>query len=448
MGIFTFPGTLDTVVGDPAGVFAPDLAPYALLAGATFSGVARVPAGTAALPGLAVGAVTAGAWSGGATTTEYLALSSNGIEFLRGVGNAASTSLVTLTGSSSSLSLKLQNNTTNLTAQNYFAGLRHYTAAEEPVGLFWASGLEFSSTLYIGGGSSVFNAVTQVGVFAAANTTTVIGTEMHRTTTAGLRVQAGVSAAASYLLQVATTADALALCVSDSLGVIGAGVAPISGTKLAVVQASGTQLRLGYDSSNYASLSVGSTGTATLSLTGASTPYLLLTAAGAALSGVTTHIALRDSTAVALGVGASLAFQGTYTAGSQTGLASIKAYKATATDGEYGGHLDLYSRANGANLAANLRVGTEGRVLIRADITTQVADTRLHVYGAAATNLPVVTIEQADTDEPFENFVGSEAASSATSLSSWTTGGAINGFIRVAVNGTDRWIPTYTAPTA
>lgn len=62
--------------------------------------------------------------------------------------------------------------------------------------------------------------------------------------------------------------------------------------------------------------------------------------------------------------------------------------------------------------------------------------------------VPVLTVTQADTDQEFINLVGTSAASSGASLSSWTTGGAIDGFIRVAINGTDKWIPHYTAPTS
>lgn len=59
-----------------------------------------------------------------------------------------------------------------------------------------------------------------------------------------------------------------------------------------------------------------------------------------------------------------------------------------------------------------------------------------------------VTITQSDTDQPFVDFVGTSAASSGASLSSWTTGGAINGFVQVKINGTAKWMPYYTAPTS
>lgn len=80
MGIFTFPGTLDTVVGDPAGVFAPDLTPYALLASPTFTGVVTVAAGTAGAPSVAFGEATSGGFR---VSAGVLGLSAGGTEFLR-----------------------------------------------------------------------------------------------------------------------------------------------------------------------------------------------------------------------------------------------------------------------------------------------------------------------------------------------------------------------------
>jgi hypothetical protein len=72
----------------------------------------------------------------------------------------------------------------------------------------------------------------------------------------------------------------------------------------------------------------------------------------------------------------------------------------------------------------------------------------LTVYTTSDLAIPNATLVQNDVDEPFIEFTGTEAASSANSLSSWTSGGSINGFIRISVNGADRWIPTYSAPTS
>ena len=63
-------------------------------------------------------------------------------------------------------------------------------------------------------------------------------------------------------------------------------------------------------------------------------------------------------------------------------------------------------------------------------------------------NGEVLRLNQDDTDKGFINFAGTSSASAANSLSTWTTGNSIQGFIRAEVNGTDAWIPHYDAPTS
>jgi hypothetical protein len=62
----------------------------------------------------------------------------------------------------------------------------------------------------------------------------------------------------------------------------------------------------------------------------------------------------------------------------------------------------------------------------------------------ASANIPVVSLEQDDTNESFIAFVGSSGAASANSISS-STGSTSSkiGAIRVKINGTDRWIRLY-----
>jgi hypothetical protein len=69
----------------------------------------------------------------------------------------------------------------------------------------------------------------------------------------------------------------------------------------------------------------------------------------------------------------------------------------------------------------------------------------LHVKQNSTTaNIPVVTIEQLDTDESFANFVGTSGAASANSISSSSaSAGAKTGAIRVKINGVDAWIRVY-----
>jgi hypothetical protein len=62
----------------------------------------------------------------------------------------------------------------------------------------------------------------------------------------------------------------------------------------------------------------------------------------------------------------------------------------------------------------------------------------------SSANLPVVELEQLDTNESFINFVGTSGAASASSLSSSTASAAAKtGAIKVKINGTDAWIRVY-----
>ena len=61
-------------------------------------------------------------------------------------------------------------------------------------------------------------------------------------------------------------------------------------------------------------------------------------------------------------------------------------------------------------------------------------------------NIPVVRIEQLDTDESFVNFVGTSGAASANSISSSTASAAAKtGAIRIKINGVDAWIRVYAS---
>lgn len=59
-------------------------------------------------------------------------------------------------------------------------------------------------------------------------------------------------------------------------------------------------------------------------------------------------------------------------------------------------------------------------------------------------NIPVVRVEQLDTDESFINFVGTSGAASANSLSSSVaTAAAKTGAIKIKINGVDAWLRVY-----
>jgi len=80
------------------------------------------------------------------------------------------------------------NTRTNLTSKYFRAGSPHYTNAEEPLTWFVGSSQLTQSALFIGGGSTFMNAFTNIRFHAAANTTTLNGTEMARITIDGVGI--------------------------------------------------------------------------------------------------------------------------------------------------------------------------------------------------------------------------------------------------------------------
>ena len=57
--------------------------------------------------------------------------------------------------------------------------------------------------------------------------------------------------------------------------------------------------------------------------------------------------------------------------------------------------------------------------------------------------IPVLTLDQGDADQEFINFQGTTASDQTSSLTTDTSVGSLTGHIRIAVNGTDYWIPYY-----
>jgi len=74
---------------------------------------------------------------------------------------------------------------------------------------------------------------------------------------------------------------------------------------------------------------------------------------------------------------------------------------------------------------------------------------KLHSKQSSTTAaIPALELEQLDVSEEFINFVATSAASVANPITTWTTGGAIAGHVRIGINGTFYWLPFFTAPTA
>ena len=141
------------------------------------------------------------------------------------------------------------------------------------------------------------------------------------------------------------------------------------------------------------------------------------------------------------------------TAGDDIGLIRGYAYQASAYTEVT--RITLETLLGGATNSGVIRfytanAGTLGeRVVIREDgdvgigITTPTA--KLHVDQSSSTaNIPVVSLDQADSGEPFINYIGVSSASSNLSIWGNTTVGTLNMKVRISVNGIDRWMYLYT----
>jgi hypothetical protein len=73
---------------------------------------------------------------------------------------------------------------------------------------------------------------------------------------------------------------------------------------------------------------------------------------------------------------------------------------------------------------------------------------RLEVETDAAEGQEAVILDQNDTDKPFIDFQGQASANATDSISTYTSGNSIQGFIQIEINGTKRWIPYYDDPTS
>jgi len=58
-----------------------------------------------------------------------------------------------------------------------------------------------------------------------------------------------------------------------------------------------------------------------------------------------------------------------------------------------------------------------------------------------------VAIDQNDADQAFIDFQGTSAASAANNISTWVSGAVLAGFTLQEINGTNQWMPYYSAPT-
>lgn len=99
-----------------------------------------------------------------------------------------------------------------------------------------------------------------------------------------------------------------------------------------------------------------------------------------------------------------------------------------------GGNIPLIS---GDMVTGKLGVNTLAKRLATVNVTTDSTD-------AVASLL----LDQDDTSEEFILFEAATSASVANPVSSLTAGNTIQGFLKIQVNGVQRWIPVYDNPTS
>ena len=81
-------------------------------------------------------------------------------------------------------------------------------------------------------------------------------------------------------------------------------------------------------------------------------------------------------------------------------------------------------------------------------IGIKVPAAQLHIDQASTTGaIPVLSLDQADISDGFINFIGTSAGSAAGPISTWTTA-TLGGFVRVEINGVQKWMPFYGDPSS
>jgi hypothetical protein len=82
----------------------------------------------------------------------------------------------------------------------------------------------------------------------------------------------------------------------------------------------------------------------------------------------------------------------------------------------------------------------------RVGIGLAVPTAKLHIDQSSASGaVPVLKLDQADTDDSFIDFIGTTSSDQTKSLSTDTSVGALTGHIKIEVNGSAYWLAYYAA---
>jgi hypothetical protein len=153
-------------------------------------------------------------------------------------------------------------------------------------------------------------------------------------------------------------------------------------------------------------------------------------------------LTIKAADANAANVGGTLNIRGGNSIGSTVLGGDLNLYPGNHDGTGGSGDINIFGYSTAAALQSIIKIKGQSRY-VGINNTTPTAPIDVKQDGTTA-NVPVVRIEQLDTDESFINFVGTSGAASANSISSSSaSAGAKTGAIKIKINGVDAWIRVY-----
>tara|TARA_Y100000310_G_scaffold62703_1_gene57990 strand:+ start:3852 stop:5261 length:1410 start_codon:yes stop_codon:yes gene_type:complete len=150
-------------------------------------------------------------------------------------------------------------------------------------------------------------------------------------------------------------------------------------------------------------------------------------------------------------VGGNLALYGGTAVGSGNGGNTL-IYSGDTDVGGSSGKIEMYTYSSGTAIPVLSIRENQRTTLMSGGTSSPTPGGTVHISQlAAAGGIPCLQLEQDDADEQFIEFDGTSAADSSASLSSLhgtfpNHTNANDGWIRISVNGTDKWIPFFATP--